>query len=95
MPSPSAIAWLSRRWVTDPDAIRRPGSRRLAPVADVKRVCLPGAESTGRSTLARALADRYETVWNPEYGRPTTELGRPSGAPWSSWEFTHIARMHC
>src|SRR6187200_2952838 len=30
MTSPSAIAWLSRRWVTDADAIRPPGSRRLA-----------------------------------------------------------------
>jgi HTH-type transcriptional repressor of NAD biosynthesis genes len=64
-------------------------------VADVKRVCILGAESTGKSTLARALAERYGTVWNPEYGRPYTEIGRPAGAPWTSWEFTHIARMHC
>jgi NadR type nicotinamide-nucleotide adenylyltransferase len=62
---------------------------------DVKRVCLLGAESTGKTTLARALAERFETVWNPEYGRPYTEIGRPSGAHWSSWEFTHIARIHC
>ena len=62
---------------------------------DVKRVCLLGAESTGKSTLARVLADRYGTLWNPEYGRPYTQLGRPQGAPWTSWEFTHIARIHC
>jgi NadR type nicotinamide-nucleotide adenylyltransferase len=63
--------------------------------SDVKRVCLLGAESTGKSTLAEALAERYATLWNPEYGRPYTQLGRPSGAPWTSWEFTHIARVQC
>ena len=62
---------------------------------DVTRVCLLGAESTGKTTLARMLAARYETVWNPEYGRPYTQIGRPAGAPWTSWEFTHIARIHC
>lgn len=64
-------------------------------MGDVQRVCILGAESTGKSTLARALAERYETVWNPEYGRPYTEIGRPHGAPWTSFEFTHIARIHC
>ena len=64
-------------------------------VTDVKRVCLLGAESTGKSTLARALAERYDTLWNPEYGRPYTQIGRPADEPWTSWEFTHIARMHC
>ena len=63
--------------------------------SDVKRVCLLGAESTGKTTLARRLAERYETVWNPEYGRPYTLIGRPEGASWTSWEFTHIARIHC
>ncbi|HEX5583508.1 ATP-binding protein [Gaiella sp.] len=62
---------------------------------DVKRVCLLGAESTGKTTLAGALASRFGTLWNPEYGRPYTQMGRPAGAPWTSWEFTHIARLHC
>lgn len=62
---------------------------------NVRRVCLLGAESTGKTTLARALAEAYETLWNPEYGRPYTEIGRPRGAPWTSWEFTHIARIQC
>ena len=61
----------------------------------VRRVCVLGAESTGKTTLAAALADRYETLWNPEYGRVYTEVGRDSGAPWQSWEFAHIARVHC
>ena len=67
-----------------------------APVAaDVKRVCLLGAESTGKTTLAAALAARFDTVWNPEYGRPYTQIGRPHDARWTSWEFTHIARIQC
>ena len=61
----------------------------------VIRVCLLGAESTGKTTLARDLAASYDTLWNPEYGRPYTELGRPLAAPWTSWEFTHIARVQC
>ena len=61
----------------------------------VKRVVLLGAESTGKSTLAAALAERYATVWNPEYGRPYTQIGRRADAPWTSWEFTHIARIQC
>ena len=74
-------------------AARRVGS---APVtADVKRVCLLGAESTGKTTLAEGLAVRFDTVWNPEYGRPYTQIGRPDDAPWASWEFTHIARIQC
>ena len=32
---------------------------------------------------------------NPEYGRPYTEVGRDRGAPWTSAEFAHIARIHC
>lgn len=63
--------------------------------AGVSRVRILGAESTGKTTLARELARGFDTVWNPEYGRPYTELGRPSGAPWTSWEFTHIARIQC
>jgi HTH-type transcriptional repressor of NAD biosynthesis genes len=61
----------------------------------VKRVCLLGAESTGKTTLAARLAGAYGTVWNPEYGRPYTEIGRDLDAPWTSDEFTHIARLQC
>lgn len=35
----------------------------------VRRVCLLGGESTGKTTLAAALADELGTVWVPEYGR--------------------------
>lgn len=59
------------------------------------RVCLLGAESTGKTTLGEALAHAYATVLNPEYGRGYTEVGRDRDAPWTSDEFTHIARVHC
>ncbi|MGL5889984.1 MAG: AAA family ATPase [Bacteroidia bacterium] len=35
----------------------------------IKRIALIGAESTGKTTLARALALRFNTVWVPEYAR--------------------------
>jgi HTH-type transcriptional regulator, transcriptional repressor of NAD biosynthesis genes len=66
----------------------------MAPT-DVLRVCIVGAESTGKTTLAAALATRLDTVCNPEYGRVYTEVGRERGAPWATSEFTHIARIHC
>jgi HTH-type transcriptional regulator, transcriptional repressor of NAD biosynthesis genes len=58
------------------------------------RVCLIGAESTGKTTLAAALAEHYRTLWVPEYGAPYHHVGR--GDPhreWTSEEFTHIARI--
>ena len=63
--------------------------------APVARVCVLGSESTGKSTLAADLAAAYGTVWNPEYGRPYTALGRNRKTPWSSGEFVHIARIQC
>ncbi len=38
-----------------------------------KRVCVFGPESTGKSTLARQLADHFETVFVPEYARTHLE----------------------
>jgi len=43
---------------------------RSLPVA---RIAILGAESTGKSTLAPALAARYETLWVPEYLREFVE----------------------
>lgn len=56
----------------DPHAFRE----YLAPVvyADfVQRACLLGGESTGKTSLARALARRLDTEWVPEYGRELWE----------------------
>lgn len=35
----------------------------------IPRIAIVGADSTGKTTLARALAARYGTTWVPEYGR--------------------------
>lgn len=35
----------------------------------VRRVCVLGGESSGKTTLARALAERLGTAWVPEFGR--------------------------
>lgn len=35
----------------------------------VQRICLLGGESSGKTTLAQALAERLGTVWAPEVGR--------------------------
>jgi NadR type nicotinamide-nucleotide adenylyltransferase len=60
----------------------------------VKRVCLLGAESTGKTTMARALAEHYQTVTVPEFGRGWTEAGRGDPlVPWRSEEFVQIGRM--
>ncbi|TFW26228.1 nicotinamide-nucleotide adenylyltransferase [Massilia arenosa] len=39
----------------------------------ILRVAILGAESTGKSTLAAALAERYATRWVPEYLREFVE----------------------
>jgi HTH-type transcriptional regulator, transcriptional repressor of NAD biosynthesis genes len=39
----------------------------------VRRIALVGTESSGKSTLAAALAERYDTVWVHEYGRELWE----------------------
>jgi NadR type nicotinamide-nucleotide adenylyltransferase len=39
----------------------------------VRRVCVFGPESTGKSTLARRLAERFRTAWVPEYARTFIE----------------------
>ncbi|MCA8922772.1 MAG: AAA family ATPase [Planctomycetes bacterium] len=59
-----------------------------------RRVVVLGVESSGTTTLARALAQALETPWVPEYGRAYWE-GRASGPDperWTPDEFLHIAR---
>jgi HTH-type transcriptional repressor of NAD biosynthesis genes len=60
----------------------------------MKRVCVVGAESTGKTTLCRALADAFDTSWVAEYGREYTEskIAREVRLPWRAFEFSHIAR---
>ena len=57
-----------------------------------KRVCLVGAESTGKTTLAESLARRLHTSWVPEYGRDFTLAKYGAGdMEWRSTEFVEIA----
>ena len=60
----------------------------------VRRVCVLGAESTGTTTLAKALAERYGTVWVPEYGREYCVEKWEEGytTDWRTEEFVAIAR---
>src|SRR5262245_25485099 len=62
-----------------------------------KRICLVGAESTGKTTLAQMLAERYQTVWVPEYGREYSErkLAEEGEYNWRSEEFALIAKIQC
>ena len=60
----------------------------------IKKICIVGSESTGKTTLAIDLAKHYKTCWVPEYGRTYTE-GRiyTKQEAWESWEFTFIAEQ--
>ncbi|MCU1440764.1 MAG: cytidyltransferase [Rhodoglobus sp.] len=57
----------------------------------VQRIVVVGAESTGTTTLARALAARWTVEWVEEYGRLHSEI-RPGGldTPWTEQEFEFV-----
>ena len=64
----------------------------------VKRVVIVGAESTGKTTLAQKLAEKFQTNFVAEYGREQWEYkvaGLTMDDPlpaWSDEEFLDIAR---
>jgi HTH-type transcriptional repressor of NAD biosynthesis genes len=55
----------------------------------VQRICLLGGESSGKSTLAAALADRLGTAYTTEYGR---DLWIERGGRLEFADYVHIAR---
>jgi HTH-type transcriptional repressor of NAD biosynthesis genes len=64
----------------------------------VKRICIVGAESTGKTTLARQLAERFRTQWVPEYGREYCIEKWKRGIitdEWTTEEFVTIAHEQC
>ena len=58
-----------------------------------RRICLVGAESTGKTTLAEALAGRWGSSWVPEVGRDYTLEKKAAGTndEWTSDDFIAIA----
>lgn len=58
------------------------------------RVCVVGAESTGKSTLVRALSSRHSTGGVEEYGRDYTIAKKDAGTNdhWTTEDFVVIAR---
>jgi len=62
----------------------------------IKRVVVHGAESTGTTTLAKALAEHYRTEYVPEFGRIRDEAKvARDGTPydWPSEDFYYTALM--
>jgi HTH-type transcriptional regulator, transcriptional repressor of NAD biosynthesis genes len=57
----------------------------------VKTVCLHGPESTGKSTLASRLAERFGTISMPEYGRTYCEA---FGTDCTADDLANIVRGH-
>lgn len=68
----------------------------LAPVTRAgltKRIVVCGAESSGTTTLAKALAKVFKTAYVPEYGRIITEALEGSNYfDWDTEVFEHIQR---
>jgi HTH-type transcriptional repressor of NAD biosynthesis genes len=56
----------------------------------VTRIGLVGGESSGKTTLAQALAAELQTIWVPEFGR---EYWVERGGRLEYGDFLHIARM--
>ena len=75
----------ARAWPHLPPAVRAGLTRR---------VCFVGAESTGKTTLSRRLAERLGTVWVPEYGRDYTidKMNEGTNDHWTTDDFVLIAR---
>jgi NadR type nicotinamide-nucleotide adenylyltransferase len=55
----------------------------------LKRVCLFGPESTGKSTLAKQLSSHYDTIYVHEYARPYLD---PQGGKCVYEDISFIAR---
>ncbi len=57
------------------------------------RVVLIGVESTGKTTIAEALAEELNTSWVPEYGRDYAAVKVASDDPeWTTSDFVAIAQ---
>ncbi|WP_328187751.1 AAA family ATPase [Marinobacter sp. OP 3.4] len=57
------------------------------------RVCLLGAESTGKTELCKRLSAHFNALWVPEFGR-TYDAMRNQGETWTEDEFIELASGH-
>ncbi len=62
-----------------------------------QRIAFVGAESTGKSTIAEHMAEQYQTLWVPEYGREYTHLKMAGHSSmdevvWGTDDFVAIAK---
>jgi len=57
----------------------------------LRKVALVGPESAGKSTLAKKLAEQFQTIYVPEYGRTYTEV---YGMDLTDADFEQIALGH-
>ncbi len=64
--------------------------RPIRSVRPTRRLALMGGESSGKTTLARALAAQLQTLWVPEYGRQRWEELRET---LSVAELLHVAQQ--
>lgn len=67
------------------------GVDQLATGGGMIRICLTGAESTGKSTMAPRLAARFGGIVVPEYGRTYAEV---HGTDFSHVDLRRIAEGH-
>lgn len=65
--------------------------RPAAKAGLAKRIVMIGAESSGTTTLAKALAEHYDTVCVPEYGR-YFDWAVGLTHQWTDEDFIHIAQ---
>ncbi len=100
----SAAGVDARRTLPVPDGGQAEAARRdpvsawsvLHPVVQgalTTRVCVVGAESTGKSTLVRAMSERHDTTGVGEYGRDYTIAKKDAGTNdhWTTEDFVRIA----
>jgi NadR type nicotinamide-nucleotide adenylyltransferase len=57
-----------------------------------RRVAVVGPESTGKTSMCAALAERYRTAWVPEFARAHLDV---KGAPFGAEDLPIIARGQC
>lgn len=55
----------------------------------VRKIAITGPESTGKSTLAKKLAEHYNTLWVPEYAR--TYIGQLD-RPYEQYDLNEITK---